>query len=267
MIRCLLNDCRKILGSFPFWAGVLICTILYFTAPLYTDLERVSYSVFECILKFDRQAMEGVFEFDYAYVLEMGTGSWLSLFVPMIAGLASVYVITDEKTSGELRYIIMRTGKTCYYMSKGLVSFLSGGLTIAFGYVLFGIVCRFFFPVSEIDFVSVMKEVIESFMNGAVWGMTVYLFLTVSCNKYIVLSSAFITKYILSQSHMKLFDFVIETENERLLTLTELLDPSAMSQLFSYPNKGLVLGIHLGSVLLIFVLYFMCARRRFDAGM
>ncbi len=267
MRRCLVCECRKVIGSLPFLSGVLLCALLSLTAPLYTDADRTTYSVIECIARFDLRSMRDVAEFDLNYVLETNQTSWLALFIPIAAGLPVVYSITNEKASGNLRFIISRAGMNRYYLCKGIVGFLSGGLSLGLGYLLYGLIGLMFFTTPALDWATLAKRMTESFLYGGVWTMPAFLFLTVSENKYVILCASFMMKYVLTGLNGKILSQGIETENEQLIFLSDLFSPEAVNYLFSHENIWLLLIVHMGTGILLFVIYLMCAKRRWDVGL
>lgn len=300
LIRYIGVNLRRTLGSNTFWYCVLASFALCFTAVIVKDPKNQDDLMILQLL-FRREMIMTDFKLNAWNVFcSAGCGTWFAMFTPILSAFPFVPTIINNRITQSARFTISRIGKRRYQVGNICTTFLCGGLGVALGYALFGIVVWLLFP--SINAYS--EQEVAIFLESLTWEKPAWyadafakqqyllpiivqlgqMFLYSGCNSllallfsafvknpYIVLCMPFFIFYGWSQINMRLSlkayaDF--ENINQSLSKFTTMTNPVALASLINYSNdyQALVLGIDLGFALLLCVAYYLIANRRVDCG-
>jgi hypothetical protein len=137
-------------------------------------------------------------------------GGWFKLLLPLVTGVLIVPYFRIERTSGFLRYEIMRMGKKSYYLTKFVVSFMVGMLVMMAGMLLYGILVFALLPHGSSLSGSEQKDLVLYVLGlvtyGGVWGVFSLGIMGFVQNQYIGICIPFLLKYMYDQSYTKYYD-------------------------------------------------------------
>lgn len=285
---------KKLLKSPAFWASVVgTAVICLFSEIYFFPSENVSETVIGMYIKFTREAfLEDTSLCPYAVFLN-GFGTWAAMFAPVIAALASIGICVDERKSGMWRFSLHRAGRSRFCGGGCAFVLLAGGLTLALGYGLFGIMTAIMFPPlsaypPEIvaDFAgytfrhgSAMEAIFklgglplcaaaqlgETFLFGTVSSAAAMLISSFCENKYIVICTPFFLKYSLAQISTLLYFKASEDPmnfNERLQKFANTIQPNGINHFLSYSENVLGIIILNAAFLMITAVLFCVIRGR-----
>lgn len=285
----------KVLTGYGFYICIVFTVILCFSADIYEDLANGNkYSAFKVLMDFDRDFMLSNTDFCSLEVMQKGIGSWLSLFIPIVASFPFVPLICDEYEAKALRFEVFRSSKVCYRVSSFITACVSGGLAIMFGFGLFtAIECLLFPDISEYESgmqemyremlmhrfpdlsesgfaLVVVQKLATMFMYGAVCCAPVMMFTIIVRNKYLVMCIPFFIKYALNQTCIKLQTQATADYNNMdmdLLHSVGIVNPDALARLSEYGEDKKDVLIYSGIIIAIsFVVYLIVSLRKVDSG-
>lgn len=295
MIRNIKTNIYKILTGYGFYICIIFTAVLCFSAYVYEDSTNGDkYSAFMSIMSFDKDFMLGDTRFCSFEVMRKGSGSWLSLFIPLISAFAFIPLVCDEYEAKSVRFEIFRSSKLCYNLSKFITACLCGGFAVMLGFGLFTLAEYALFPnineystelkkaYEEILVYSypgitqngygfiILRKLGEMFLYGAVCAAPAIMFTGLIRNKYLVLCIPFFIKYAIDQTCIKLqtqasSDYTnIDTE---MLKISSIADPDALSYLSDFGNDKMLVLIYNGALLFsAAVIYLIIQSRRLDSG-
>ncbi|MDE6761679.1 MAG: hypothetical protein K2J90_13550, partial [Lachnospiraceae bacterium] len=178
--RNIRADFAKILSGYGFYVCILFTSILCFATYIYEDEDNGNkYSVFRSFISFDREYMLNNTMFCSFDIIRRGTGSWLFLFIPIIAAFSFVPLVCDEYEARSVRFEVFRSTKLCYYGSRFITACLCGGFSIMLGFLLFMCVVHVLFPFIgdyNLELRSEYKDMLEMIninISGSAYVMTV----------------------------------------------------------------------------------------------
>ena len=123
ILRCIKVNLHKILTGYGFYFCILFTVVLCFSARLYTDfMDGKEYSIFTALLSFDRQYMLSNTDFCSFEVLRKGTGSWLSMFLPLVSAFSFLPIVCDEYETRYVRFEVFRTSRFGHRMAAFLTA-------------------------------------------------------------------------------------------------------------------------------------------------
>ena len=283
IIRNVKTNFYKILTGYGFYICIIFTTILCFTANVYEDFETGNkYSAIMSIINFDKDFMLSNTNFCSFEIMRRGAGSWLSMFIPLVAAFSFVPLVCDEYEAKSVRFEVFRSSKLSFHLSKFITACLCGGIAVMLGFSLFTLTEYALFPnINEYsfdlknnyeemlqyqyiditqgnDFIIIMRKFRDMFLYGAVNAAPVIMLTSIIRNKYIVLC---IPK-LQSQAAKSM-----ENIDVNILNISSIFNPDALSYLSDYgKNRNLVL-IYNGITIIIFAaIYLISCNRRFDIG-
>lgn len=286
----------KIVTGYGFYVCIAFTVVLCFSAYIYDNSDNGDrYSVFTSLITFDRDFMLSSTSFSSVEVVRKGaSGSWLSLFIPIISAFSFIPIVCDEYESKFVRFEIIRSSKKCYNMSKFITACLCGGFAAAVGFVLFALaVCAFFPDINEYEaelkqmyenaFVSnypnimqagllliVIKKSGEMFLYGAVCAVPAITLTSIVKNKYLVLCIPFFIKYAVNQTCIKIQAKALADFNNvdaDLMKIGSIINPDAFSYLSDFDSDKWIVLIYNGAlVFAAATVYLVIQVRRFDSS-
>lgn len=293
--RNIKTNFYKILTGYGFYICVAFTAILCFCTNIYEDfMNGNKYSAISALLTFDREFMLRDTSFCSFEVMKKGTGSWLSMFIPIISAFAFVPLVCDEYEAKSVRFEVIRSSKLCYHVSKFITACLCGGFAVMLGFGLFVVIEYTVFPsISEYDTllinsyeeglvyqypelatsgysVIIVQKLLCMFCYGVVCVAPVIMLTSFIRNKYLVMCIPFFLKYTLNQTCAKLQSQAFsdwENTDTQLLEIVSIINPDALAFITEYgENKKLVL-IYSGAIILFaFIIYLLLSVRRCDSG-
>lgn len=243
-LRCDLN---KTFVNIGFVGAVLLTFVLCFTAPAYTDTSNMKmYSIFEALFSMDRKFIESHYDFAANTLARMGMNGYVTLFLPIIVAFPFMVAFCTERNNGNIRFVIARTGKMRYYLSKFVSCFLCGGLAVLIGITLFmGAMHLLFPPMSSYDmgteiyggmaqqseFVLNFRYLFSNFLNGAIATMPAFFLSSFCKNPYIITCIPFMFTYVWETVMSKLMNNAIENHysGKAFETMTSFAPSSAQN--------------------------------------
>lgn len=219
-IRTLKQDLNKTLINSGFIAAALMTCVLGFTASAYVDpsIDK-TYSIFEAFFTFDREFIEQNSDFASITLFRSGLAGYVSMFIPIIVAFPFMVSFCAERNSGLMRFTVSRTGKYRYYLSKFFASFISGGLAVLLGMILFGMIVWIAFPSytsydmdpDMLEFIvgdgllsTVSRHLLASFLYGAFSTLPAFFISSFCKNPYIITCLPFMLTYVWSTAINKL---------------------------------------------------------------
>ncbi len=295
IIRNIRVNFLKILTGYGFYICCLFTSILCFASYIYLDeINGNKYSVFRALTSFDRTFMLSDTSFCSFEIVRKGAGSWLFLFIPIIAAFAFVPLVCDEYEAKSVRFEIFRSDKVGYYTSRFITGCLCGGLAVMLGFFVFVVAVHMLFPyigeyepelrqeyqdmlgMVDISFskasyvMAILRKTGEMFLYGVVWAAPVMMLTSLIRNKYLVMCIPFFLKYVQNQTCAKINSAVIENPekiNPKLQEISSIVNPDALANLSSYGSDiGKILLYSASVVVVSFAVYIFLQNRRADSG-
>ena len=294
IIKNIMVNFKMIFTNYGFYICTAFTIILCFCAGIYRDpINNNEYSVIKSLIEFDREFMLNDNSFCSYKVAENGSGSWLSMFIPIISAFTFIPLVCDESESKFIRFSVFRSSKFNYHISKFLTACISGGLAVAFGYIIFTVSIYAVFPnINDYskELQTILKEEIsyiypksagqsyifilgiksaEMFIYGAISSVPSIMLTCLIKNKYLVMCIPFFIKYTVTQTSTRLSSQAlsnIENPNIRLLKFSAVISPDSILNVFNSPNMRLIFIYNGTLVLTAFLFYIIVCGRRFDCG-
>lgn len=243
----LRQDLNKTLINAGFVGAAVMTCILAFTGFAYRDESNdKSYSIFEAFFSFDRGFIESHQQFAWTTLFSSGLSGYISMFIPIIVAFPFMVSFCAERNNGLMRFTITRAGKMRYYLSKFTASLLGGGLAVAFGMILFGIVVRVVFPsifsygldpeylqwtVPDGEMAIVWRVLFSSFIYGAFSTLPAFFLSSFCRNPYIITCLPFMLVYVwqtaISKMITKIFEFRTDFDEHYMDRLTAFAPDSS----------------------------------------
>lgn len=286
---------RKIFTSPGFYASIALTALLCFTSEIYFDAQKMqSYSVISALLDLNKKILFSDTQLCSFSVFNAGNGVWVLMFIPIVAAFSFIPILCVERESKAIRYSSFRIGKFSFNFGNFLTSFLSGGLAVLLGFILFGVCIYFMFPnISEyskdaiynyksyLEFVYpefsksgfapiILRKLLEMFFFGAASAIPAYLLTGFMKNKYLVICIPFFAKYAFSQLNGKLMSQAYsdyENPNEKLSEILEITNTNALGNLDNLSVAIWKVVVFNAALLVIaFFIYNFAMNRRVDYG-
>lgn len=298
LIRYIGVNLRRTLGRNVFWYCVLAACALCFTAVVTKD-PKSNEGLMVLQVLFRRELIEQQTDLNAWNVFCSAYGTWFVMFAPILSAFPFVPTIINNRITQSARFTISRIGKRRYLLGNICTTFLSGGMAVVLGYVLFGIAVWLLFPsvgdYSEQMAASVLESLTwgkpawyanalfkqqyylpillqlgQMFLYGGCGSLLALVFAAFVKNPYIVLCMPFFLTYGWMQINTRLTMMAyadVEHMNPYLTRLTSLTNPCALAMLLGYDTDlPRVLCIHLGFALLLCAAYYLISNRRVDCG-
>ena len=238
MMRNIRIEVQKILHLPYLLLGVVGIIALCLTATGDMDAGGSQISIFLLIIRPEvTNTPHTAFE-----LWRAGIGGWLLVFAPMLLTVGYMISLSGERQNGQIRFVLMRSGKLRYCISKVCGGALAGGIIFLIGYAVFGLLMMIRFlslstlPVEEQEFylmgstleVEVVKRLIGAFLygiTGSLFGIGVAI---VFRDKYMLICLPFMINYIYQQVLGKLTSDCIVAEKYEKATWIETMRPESI---------------------------------------
>ena len=269
-IKTLRVDLNKTFVNIGFAGAFMLTFLLCFTAPAYVDYNTgKTYSIFEALFSMDRQFVEAHSEFAASTLARLGMSGYLTLFLPIIVAFPFMVAFCTERNNGNIRFVIARTGKMRYYLSKFVSCFLSGGFAVLIGLVMFMAAMHILFPpmssynidaeffggmAQQSEFVLNFRYLFSNFLNGAIATMPAFFLSSFCKNPYIITCIPFMFTYVWETVISKLTSSALEEMDSGALEFITPFYPSSAQNMFDQRTTVAVTSIAFNTA---FVLVFL----------
>ncbi|MFG6394053.1 MAG: hypothetical protein K1W24_07765 [Lachnospiraceae bacterium] len=278
----LCQELRTVIFNWNFIFCVIAAFLLYFSCGIYNDINtgRV-YSVFECLQKLPEDFLKSNVMFSSYRIVTSSTGGHSQYFAAVITAFPFIARFCEERTSGNIRMVISRTGRRNYYIIKFLTAVISGGFIIFSAWAFFVLAIYIFFPSSSYygqqqpdEYIIIIKTMAGSFFFGSVSVLPVVFFSSFFKNRYMVTCIPFTLMYLY---HMLLDRIAIDSIIIKKLPygckLEQILDPVTIT-LFHYLKYGghinynvlYSMVFHGGLMVICYTGFYFILERRWDYG-
>lgn len=289
LFRNLSVNFKMIFANYGFYLCAGFTLILCLCTSIYRDpTTNESFSVFRVMREVSRDEMLMNVSLCSFSVIGTGTGSWLSMFIPIVSAFAFIPLSCDKAESGALRSGIFRSSRAAYGLSEFLSAGLSGALAVMLGFVLFALVACAAFPSisayppmeqemlwAQVEmefpgsgemgaFLSVGMKCLSMFLYGFVWAAPAVMLTAFTRNKYLVICIPFFIKYAITQTCVKMISGHDNTVTQWKVINT--VSPDSLMDVSLYAEKYFILLYNLLLVIVEFAVYAGVSRRRFDCG-
>lgn len=295
ILRNIRSNFYKILSGYGFYVCIVFTALLCFSANIYEDAGSGNkYSSISSLVNFDREFMLRNTSFCSFNVMCKGSGSWLSMFIPIISAFSFVPIACDEHEAKSIRFEVFRSSKMCYSASRFVTACFSGGLAVMLGFGLFVLLEYTLFPniteysdssravfeemlcykypgFTEQGYIPIFAEKLGCmFMYGAVCVAPTIMITSVVHNKYLVLCIPFFAKYAVNQTCVKLQSQTFgdyENFDTSFSRIISIINPDALSYLSQYGEDKKYVLIYSGIIIaLSIIIYLIMCSGRVDCG-
>lgn len=286
LLKALKCDLNKTIINAGFWISTLITCMLCFTANVYKDMSiEKTYSVFEAIFTLDKGVILSDYSFASIIIFQKALTGYITMFIPIIVAFPFMISFCAERNNGLMRFTITRTGKNKYYLSKFFSSIISGGLAVAIGVLIFGMMSFIIFPslesynlptedlswiLQDTSFMITIKMILSAFLVGAISTLPAFFLSSFCRNPYLITCLPFMFNYIWTTGLSKLYAKGLEEGNYDIYEKLEPFYPTSISNIVSWQEFGEVakktLVFNAGYVVVLLVGFILIMNRRIDKG-
>ena len=249
IFKPLCCDLNKTIINIGFVGAVMLTFLLCFTAPAYSDTSTgKTYSIFETLFSMDRKFIESHYDFAANTLARMGMNGYVTLFLPIIVAFPFMVAFCTERNNGNIRFVIARTGKMRYYLSKFVSCFLSGGLAVLIGLLMFMAAMHLLFPPmssynmdaeiyggmsqGQSELALNLRYLFSNFLNGAIATMPAFFLSSFCKNPYIITCIPFMFTYVWETVISKLTTSAIDKMDMDSLEKIAPFYPSSAQNMF-----------------------------------
>lgn len=267
-LNSLISDLKKIIVGYGFIASIIVVFLLCFTSVIYRDiLNGKEYTVIEILLS---EKNFTNMEFSSQSILYTSVSPYITIFLPILSSIPFVTTLCAERSGGNIRFIITRTGKMVYCISKFLSALLSGMLSVMLGFVLYSVAICISFE-CNIKVSELIKMYIGMAFYGAVSVLPALLLSAFIKNKYVVCCFPFIFMHFYYTIIAKIQDYLFSENMGSTVVKMGFLFPDMLKNiLLDYNNveKLHEYTVIYYSLLTIFTFigFVVIMNRRFDYG-
>lgn len=245
--------------------GFLLCAglicLLCFTSTVYTDsIDGKEYTVLEILFgtKFD-------LHFTSYEILQLSVNPYVTLFLPVLSSAPFVTAFCAERSSGNIRFSIPRTGKYQYCIAKCITAFLSGGAAVLSGFAAYGILICICFPNPEHVLSAYLRFLLGMGIYGAVSVLPAVLLSPFTTNPYILCCFPFLFMNFYFTAVAKIQGMLLASGQLDLLMRIDFLYPSCLKDTLFHANTGTLI-YHAVLMLAVSVGFTFVMNRRLDYG-
>lgn len=273
LLRCVLNKW--------FIMSAAITAALCFSVQVYSDNSngRV-YSVLEALLSIDHTVMAESSELIPPLIIGKALSGYAAMALPITAALPFVMSFISERSSGNMRFTVIRTGRVKYYLSKFFSALLSGGLAVWLGVNLFAVLVYILFPHTQSTemladyipngvFSMLLRTASGAFAYGAASILPAFFLCSFCTNSYIILCVPFLLKFIYETILSTVQTNSVAAGDYEIYQQTLPFYPNAITFLFEIPfGKDFITIITLNLLFAVtaFFAFVLVMEKRADRG-
>lgn len=256
-------ELRKTIFSYGFIICIVITCLLCFTSSVYTDsLTGKEYSVFEVIANKSRSLFS---LFTSSQLLHASVSPYLTLFIPVLSSLPFVTGFCAERLGGNMRFVITRSGKYKYCISKYISAVLSGGTAVMIGFILYSAVVCLVFSNENLSAVELIKMYVGMCLYGMVSVLPAFFLSAFIRNKYMICCFPFIFMHFYYTTVSKLQDIFNAHYRWDIVMRMYFLYPSNIKEVLFNVNAEIII-YHAVLAIATFVGFTVIMNRRLDYG-
>lgn len=273
LLRCVLNKW--------FIMSAAITAALCFSVQVYSDNSngRV-YSVLEALLSIDHTVMAESSELIPPLIIGKALSGYAAMALPITAALPFVMSFISERSSGNMRFTVIRTGRVKYYLSKFFSALLSGGLAVWLGVNLFAVLVYILFPHTQSTemladyipngvFPMLLRTAAGAFAYGAASILPAFFLCSFCTNSYIILCVPFLLKFIYETILSTVQTNSVAAGDYEIYQQTLPFYPNAITFLFEIPfGKDFItiITLNLLFTVIAFFGFVLVMEKRADRG-
>lgn len=262
LMRSLSVDLRKSFFGYGFLLCTLVVFLLCFASVIFTDSQTgKEYTALEIIA--DKSCLPNI-EFSGINILHISVNPYLTLFLPVLSSIPFVTLFCAERIGGNLRFIILRTGKTVYCLSKFLSALISGAVTVSFGFIMYSAVILCVFG-RDCSIAELIKIYIGIAVYGAVSVLPAFFLSAFIKNKYMICCFPFIFMHFYYTAIAKLQDYFNAHDNwEAIIKISFLYTSNIKEIFFSHDTTAVI--FYSALTVISFLGFYLIMNRRLDYG-
>ena len=281
MLKALKCDLLRYVLNKWFIMSAAITAALCFSVQVYTDNSngRV-YSVLEALLSIDHTVMAESSELIPPLIIGKALSGYAAMALPITAALPFVMSFISERSSGNMRFTVIRTGRVKYYLSKFFSALLSGGLAVWLGVNLFAVLVYILFPHTQSPemladyipngvFSMLLRTAAGAFGYGAISILPAFFLCSFCTNSYIILCVPFLLKFIYETILSTVQTNLVAAGDYEIYQQTLPFYPNAITFLFEIPfGKDFITIITLNLLFAVtaFFAFVLVMEKRADRG-
>ena len=256
-------DLKKTVFSYGFILCIVITCLLCFTSSVYTDsFTGKEYSVFEVIANKSRSVFSS---FTSSQMLHASVSPYLTLFIPVLSSLPFVTGFCAERLGGNMRFVITRSGKCKYCISKFISAVLSGGTAVMTGFILYSSVICFEFSNESLSAVGLIKMFAGMGIYGMISVLPAFFLSAFIKNKYMICCFPFIFMHFYYTTVSKVQDIFNAHNRGDIVIKMYFLYPSNIKEILFDVNTDIII-YHAVLAVAALVGFTVIMNRRLDYG-
>lgn len=263
LISSITVELKKTIFSYGFILCVVITCLLCFTSSVYTDsFTGKEYSVFEVIANKSRSVFSS---FTSSQLLHTSVSPYLTLFIPVLSSLPFVTDFCAERLGGNMRFVITRSGKYKYCISKFSSAVISGGTAVMTGFILYSSVICFAFSNESLSVTELIKMYVGMGIYGMISVLPAFFLSAFIKNKYMICCFPFIFMHFYYTTVSKVQDIFNAHGRWDMVFKISFLYPSNIKELLFDFNYEIII-YHAVLTVAAFVAFTVIMNRRLDYG-
>lgn len=263
LFNSMVVELKKTIFSYGFILCIVITCLLCFTSSVYTDsLTGKEYSVLEIIANKSRSLFSS---FTSSRLLHESVSPYLTLFIPVLSSLPFVTGFCAERLGGNMRFVITRSGKYKYYISKFISAVFSGGIAVMTGFILYSAVICFAFPNESLSVLELIKMYAGMGIYGMISVLPAFFLSAFIKNKYMICCFPFIFMHFYYTTVSKVQDFFNARECWDIVMKMYFLYPSNIKEVLFDLNSEIII-YHAILTAAALVGFTIIMNRRLDCG-
>ena len=243
---------KRIFKSKAYWLSVMAALLLLLCSVVYTDVRSGEQYVF-ISLAYDDAVIDAFSEglFSLENILFGYDASYFWMFCPIIVGIPG---ILTKKTE---RFVLFRTNKNRYLLSKYFSNLFASGSIVALAYVIFSILILLVAK-ENIWNLMLLKKIMSVFCWGVFSSIPSMLLVEIVENKYLILCIPFVINYFLYMFCSSIVPYQIWS----------YISPNNFQILFFQDERIMIFDIAILSALILIcaILKKLSLERRCDCG-
>ena len=249
--RNIVSDLNKSIVCTGFIICIIITFFLCFTSIIYIDPNTgQECSVIEILT--NKKNFRHI-QFEAESVLKTSVNDYLTIFLPVLSSLPFAAFFCSERSSGYIRFNIIRTSRTSYCFSKFISALVSGGLSVMLGFVIYGITIYFIFPSDNSTITGFIKSAAGMSLYGAVSVLPAFILSSFIKNNYTLMA--------------KIKDYLIFSDNSNVIFKMQFLYPNNIRNIFETESDRMIIIVFYTLITAAsLILFIAIMNRRLDYG-
>ncbi len=243
---------KRIFTNKIYWLSAMAAILLLFCSEIYVDtFTGGSYTFWSLFYDETMRKMVANGSISMQNILLGYDNSYLWMFCPIIVSIPCVLINKTE------RFVLFRSSKTKYSLSKYFLSVFSGGFILVIAYMVYSVIWMVFAGESMWDLMF-LRKIFSVLLWGIISTIPGVVLTEFVQNKYLILCIPFVLNYFM---YMFIGNFI-----ER--SIYTYINPSTYQILFLYDKHTIIIGVSIIMLLLVIGAVFkrFMMERRCDCG-